>query len=175
MPWFTHYVGYNTVAKTGTASAVYSQAQSHHKTLLISTQKDSCLHELLETKQRKHSQHCYSSEDLYAKEEKFTHFRAICMQMFYADLLFKMQILNSAFLLQGKHKAIAERGNADDHSNTITLQDKIRGNAYGTAVLAQQWFLKSSSKQESLVALSTEGVKIHCPSYFSFWTYFPPH
>lgn len=138
-------------------------------------QKDSCLHELLETKQRKHSQHCYSSEDLYAKEEKFTHFRAICMQMFYADLLFKMQILNSAFLLQGKHKAIAERGNADDHSNTITLQDKIRGNAYGTAVLAQQWFLKSSSKQESLVALSTEGVKIHCPSYFSFWTYFPPH
>lgn len=72
-------------------------------------QKDSCLHELLETKQRKHSQHFYSSEDLYAKEEKFTHFRAICMQMFYADLLFKMQILNSAFLLQGKHKAIEER------------------------------------------------------------------
>lgn len=31
------------------------------------------------------------------------------MQMFYADLLFKMQILNSAFLLQGKHKAIEER------------------------------------------------------------------
>lgn len=59
------------------------------------------------------------------------------MQMFYTDLLFKMQILNSA-LLQGKRKAIAERGNADDHSNAITLQDKIRGNAYDTAGLTQQ-------------------------------------
>lgn len=46
--------------------------------------------------------------------------------------VFGRWVLNSAFLPQEKHKAIAERGNAADHSDTtITLQEEIRGNIEG--------------------------------------------
>jgi len=86
-----------------------------------------------------------------------------------------MRILNSAFLLQGKHKAIAERGNAADHSDTrIILQEEVRENTFNAAILPKQLLPKSKSQQKRLfLSASIEGVKIHCTTYFSFCTYFP--